>query len=141
MRSWRSISPTDCSRRDQQAQDRAAVRLRDDVEHGFHSLIYSYRHIRVKAYKRGVQAVVSGGVRGWTVSDGWIRSAGRPGRCSLEAGTVSGSRAELVPFHGCGAAMAFDANDATRHDELQRHAIVQAHGPIAGIDGQASSDL
>src|ERR1700746_1143158 len=37
-------------RRGQEAQDRAAVRLRDDGEHGFHVLVYYTEHIPVKAY-------------------------------------------------------------------------------------------
>ena len=36
--------------RDQEAQDRAAVRLGDDFEDGFHGLDIPHRHIRVKAY-------------------------------------------------------------------------------------------
>src|SRR6266446_6976597 len=35
---------------DQEVEDRAAVRLRDDGEHGFHVSVYSTEHILVKAY-------------------------------------------------------------------------------------------
>ena len=45
-------------------------------------------------------------------------------RRSTLPGTNHGSRAELVPLHRNGASVAFDTNDATSCDELQRHTIV-----------------
>jgi hypothetical protein len=93
-------------------------------------LVYPTKHILVKAYKRGVQAAVSGGVGDGPFRIGASGALGVAAAAALR-GTIGGSRAEGVPFHGSGAWMAFDANDATSHDELQRHAIVQAHGPIA----------
>jgi len=56
--------------RDQEAQYRAAVRLRNDGEHRFHSLIYSTGHMRVKVCKGPpAQATVSVGVRGCMMSE------------------------------------------------------------------------
>src|SRR2546426_3818175 len=51
---WHPQSALDLSHRllgrDQEAQDRAAVRLRDDCERRFHALSYPTEHMRVKAY-------------------------------------------------------------------------------------------
>src|SRR5215469_10798265 len=64
---WMWIDP--CGRsgvreRPQEAQDRAAVRLRNDFEHRFHSLSILHRAYTCQGiYRQGAQATVSVGVR------------------------------------------------------------------------------
>src|SRR5712664_711110 len=91
MRSWRSISPTDCC--DETRRLRIARRFGSAMISNTDSmlLIYSTEHIRVKVYKGREPRQRFQSACGDAPSDaflaGAIQSAARSGRFSIEAGT------------------------------------------------------